>query len=111
MKGKALVIQAWDDIKAIKRLWLSVVILWSAMIPRLVWRGAGYHRGVKRAKQKANKENKRSLEEGLGLFIPHLELRVECLQLYCKDGVHLSDTGLDIFLADLWQGLLAALGV
>lgn len=78
-----------------------ILVIWSAMIPRLVWRGASYHQGVERAKQKANKEIKRSLEGGLGLFLPPLELWADHPELYKKNGVHLSDSGLDIFLADL----------
>lgn len=110
LKGKAVVIQARDDIKSIKRHWPEVVILWSAMVPWLVWRRPGYHRGIERARQKANKEFKRSLEEGLRLFVPHPELHVDFPELYQTDRVHLSDKGLDIFLDDLWQWLLVALG-
>lgn len=39
MNGKVLVIQAHDDIRAIQRHWPGVLVLWSAIIPWLVWWG------------------------------------------------------------------------
>lgn len=74
LKGKALVIQARDDIKTIMRKYLGVAILWPAIVPWLVWRRGVYHRIIERARQKANKELKRHLEEGLGLFVLHAEI-------------------------------------
>lgn len=73
--------------------------------------GGGNHRGVERARQKAKKELRKILEQGLGVFIPHPEIRVDRPELYRKDGVHLSEAGLKIFLFNLWQGLIFALAV
>lgn len=43
MKGKSR-----DDMKAIKSRWPEVILLWSVTVPRLVWRGASYRRGVEK---------------------------------------------------------------
>lgn len=34
--------------KAIKSRWPEVILLWSVTVPRLVWRGASYRRGVEK---------------------------------------------------------------
>lgn len=78
--------------------------------PQVSLEGGSYHKTVEWARKKANKELKRSLEEGLGLFVLHPELHADRPELYRKDEGHLSDQGLDIFLDDLQRGLLAALG-
>lgn len=41
MKGKTLVIQAHEDLHWIKKQWPVVLIIWSAMLPKMVWRGEG----------------------------------------------------------------------
>lgn len=38
----------------------------------------------------------------------HLNTRADLLDLYWKDGVHLSDKGNGVFLVDLRQGVLLA---
>lgn len=48
-----------------------------------------------------------ALEQGLGFCVP--DIHVNRTELYQKDGVHLSEEGLDIFLGDLQQGLQKAL--
>lgn len=77
------------------------------MTPCLVWRGTGCHRRVGRARQMANKE----IHKSLGLFVSHSELWADTPELFRGDGVLLSDNGSAIFLSDLQQGLLFALGI
>lgn len=110
MKGKALVIQAVHDLHYIQAEWPGVLIVWSAMLPRLVWRGEGDPRCLDLARRKANRELKKALQAGLGVFLPHPGIQVTSRDLYRDDGVHLSDKGNDLFLQDLRQGLLTAIG-
>lgn len=77
----------------------------------LVWQGAGHHQGVEHAQQKTNKEIKGSLQGGLGIFLAHPELQADSASLYRKDGIHLLDSGLDIVIEDIQQGLLAAMSL
>lgn len=53
------------------------------------------------ARKRANREIRIVLEHAWDIYLPHPAIRAERDQLYRADGVHLSDVGLDIFLADL----------
>ncbi|XP_060111014.1 uncharacterized protein LOC132583378 [Heteronotia binoei] len=66
LKGKALVWQARDDFQCIRERWPETIIVWSAMLPRQVWRYALDPAAIERARYKANKEIKKLLERGLG---------------------------------------------
>lgn len=97
VKGKALVIQAKDDFQEISRRWPGTLIVWSAIIPRHTWRATLSVGQADRAWRNANRELRKALVSELGQYISHPELRAEELRLYCDDGVHLSEEGLDIF--------------
>lgn len=103
--GKALVIQAWQDLQRIMQAWPGIHILWSAIVPWWVWRGVADPKAMDRALKKANREIRKSLREGMDGFIPHPGLQADLPDLYRQDGVHLSDLGNNIFLQDLQQGL------
>ncbi|XP_054837616.1 uncharacterized protein LOC129331223 [Eublepharis macularius] len=109
MKGVALSCQAQDDFREIMRRWPGVLIFWSAMLLRRVWREALDHRAVERARRMANRALFRAMTRGLGIYLPHPQIRAESADLYRGDGVHLSTSGNAIFLNDLRQGLRLAL--
>ncbi|XP_054836942.1 uncharacterized protein LOC129330780 isoform X2 [Eublepharis macularius] len=109
VKGKALTLQAQADLKFIGQRWPGVLIMWSAILPRRVWREALDHEGVERARRKANKAMFKALGAGLGVYLPHPQIRDTYADLYRGDGVHLSFKGNEIFLNDLRQGLWLAL--
>ena len=67
---------------------------------------------VNKASRRVNKEICRGVSKcGLGSVIDHHRIQVSSLEHFRKDGVHLSDAGLDIFLEDIRGGLLVELGV
>ncbi|XP_060108061.1 keratin, type II cytoskeletal 7-like [Heteronotia binoei] len=107
LKGKALSLQAMEDLRS---RWPEVLILWSAILPRRVWRAAWDPVGIDRARRKANRAIKKALCGGLGIYLPHPAIRVEMADLYLQDGVHLSMKGNGAFLNDLRLGLRLALG-
>lgn len=109
LKRKALVIQARLDLQKIREAWPDVRILWSAIVPRRVWRDVTDPGAMDRALKKVNREIRKSLREGVDGFIPHPCLKANLPNLYRQDGVHLSELGNDIFLQDLRQGLLEIL--
>ncbi|XP_054830943.1 uncharacterized protein LOC129326671 [Eublepharis macularius] len=110
LHGRALSLQAKWDLREILRRWPDVLIMWSAMLPRRVWREARDRRAIERARMKANRAIQKALGDGLGVYLPHPRIRAEVAGLYRKDGVHLSEAGNQIFLNDLRQGLRLALG-
>ncbi|XP_054838220.1 uncharacterized protein LOC129336467 [Eublepharis macularius] len=109
VKGKALTMQAQADLKFIAKQWPGVLIIWSAILPRRIWREALDHDAVERARRKANKAMFKALCAGLGIYLPHPRIRDTYANLYRGDGIHLSVQGNEIFLTDLRQGLLLSL--
>ncbi|XP_054850226.1 uncharacterized protein LOC129339666 [Eublepharis macularius] len=109
VQGKALSLQATVDLREISRRWPGVLIFWSEMLQRRVWREASDPRAIEGARRKANRAMKKPLGEGLGIYLPHPRIKAEFAHLYRDDGVHLSPEGNEIFLDDLRQGLRLAL--
>lgn len=110
MKGKALVIQARNDLAEIAARWPGVSVIFSALLPRKVWRGQGNLRCLDKARRKVNREMRKAMVGGLGTFLPHPDIRVELDHLYRPDGVHMSAARNDVFLGDLRLGLSGLLG-
>lgn len=111
VKGKALVLQALENIEFIRGKWPGVFIVWSAMIPRRLWRGSWYPCALDRARRKANRELRKSLEGSFGLYVPHPGFHVDFTHLYSDDGINLSEAGNKLFLEDLQQGLHSAISL
>ncbi|XP_054830429.1 uncharacterized protein LOC129343873 [Eublepharis macularius] len=109
VKGKALSLQAQADLRLIGKRWPGVLIIWSDILPRRVWREALDAKAIEGARYKANKALHKALEKGLGVYLPHPGIRAALPDLYRGDGVHLSFKGNNIFLDDLRRGLLEAL--
>ncbi|XP_054826926.1 uncharacterized protein LOC129336105 isoform X1 [Eublepharis macularius] len=109
MQGRALSLQVKQDLQFILRRWPGVLIIWSAMLPRRVWREALHRPAIERARMKANRAIQKALGEGLGIYLPHPRIRATFADLYRGDGVHLSASGNEVFLDDLRQGLRLAL--
>lgn len=109
VKGKALTLQALEDFRVIHQRWPGVHIVWSAMLPRRVWREALDAKAIERARKKANWEVGRTLLGGPGSYVSHPEIQAADGSLYRGDGVHLSEKGNQLFLESLRQGLLKVL--
>lgn len=58
---------------------------------------------IEKACMTDSREIKLDLEGRLRCYVPHPMLRADREELYCGNGVHLSKTGVDIFLLDLQQ--------
>ena len=81
--------------------------MWSAIVPRLLWRASCALRLIDKARKGVNKEVGRAIRQDLVPVISHLNIRVSMPELYRPDRVHLFDRGLDVFLEDLQGGLRA----
>ncbi|XP_061485695.1 uncharacterized protein LOC133386091 [Rhineura floridana] len=105
IQGKALLIQACSDMQLIRQRWPGVRLIWSDILPRREWRGVWDPRAIDRARKMVNRRICLALLLHGGLTIPHSCIRHRQVELYRADGIHLSDTGNDIFLGDLQGGL------
>lgn len=84
-------------------------MFFSAVLPRKVWCGHRDPSCLDKARVKVNREMRKAMVGGLGLFLPHLDIRVEFGHLICLDEIHVSDEGNDVFLKELCLGLCAVL--
>lgn len=110
IKGKALIIQARDELVELKARWPGAYIIFSAVLPHRVWWGQGDPRCLGKVCYQVNREMKKALIRSLGQFLPHPDIRVEFAQLNRLDVIHMPEEGNDMFLKDLRLGLCAALG-
>lgn len=104
MKVKELVIQTRKDLSVIKGRWMSIHILFSALLTHRVWHGDSDPLCLDRTCQKVNWELQKALLTGLGHFLLNSEMQEDMPHLYHLDGIHMSVEGNDLLLRDLKQG-------
>ncbi|KAJ7319852.1 hypothetical protein JRQ81_019363, partial [Phrynocephalus forsythii] len=107
--GKALILKVMDDLRAYKAQNPSTKIIWSAIVPRLYWGPSHHPKKMHKARKGVNREVARVVSSELGSVIWHPEITARRPELFRPDGVHLSDIGLELFLDDFREGLLAKL--
>lgn len=96
------------------RLWSSypgIVIVWSDMVARRVWRHARSAAGINRARAKANKVIGRFVQRNGGVVVRHRELEKVDTDLLRDDGEHLNVYGMDIWNLNIKEGIESALRV
>lgn len=87
----------------------EVVIVWSEIIPRLVWHGAHDFMAVERARRTVNSRISRFVHVRSGVAIRHSLLEGDNGGLMSPDRVHLNDVG--IFSTGLQEGIEQALAL
>ena len=106
-KGKSLILDIIHDLQTLKDRFPSLRILWSNVIPWLVWRPDCERSQIDHSRQGVNWEIGRAVRSGLDAVIQHPDITIHQLKTFRVDGVHMSDLGMDIFLRDLQGGLQA----
>ncbi|XP_075704639.1 uncharacterized protein LOC142710253 isoform X1 [Rhinoderma darwinii] len=86
----------------------NVILVWSEIFPRVIWRGARNAAAVERSRRLLNIRVSRLVRSRGGVVVRHRRLEGDNQSLL-SDGVHLNDSGLDIFLAGLQEGVQRAL--
>lgn len=87
----------------------ELVLVWSEIIPRVVWRGARDLGAVEGARRTINARMARFVRHKGGVVVRHRELEGDNSRLMRPDGAHLRDNGLEIFLAGIRNGIEQAL--
>ncbi|OCT60520.1 hypothetical protein XELAEV_18046547mg [Xenopus laevis] len=95
MSQRDLVRQVKIDIDKNRSLFVGVGILLSEMVPRLVWRWARDCSAMERSRVKFNKLLSVFVRRSGGVVIWHKELESVLPGYYRRDGVHLSEVGMD----------------
>lgn len=75
----------------------DILVVWSDMVARRVWRGARSVERVNWAQGWVNKEVGRFVKRNGGLVVRHRDLKVPSADLLADDGVHLYKIGIDVF--------------
>ncbi|XP_041427048.1 uncharacterized protein LOC108697507 [Xenopus laevis] len=98
-----------SDVGRFNAFFSDMVLVWSEIVPRLCWRGARDPGAIERARRLLNSRISRFVRDRGGIVVRHRLLEGIDQGLMLRDGVHLNDIGLDIFLAGLQDGIGAAL--
>lgn len=97
------------DLERIPGFFQNVILVWSEMVPRVVWQGARDGEAVDRARRNINARMARFVRLRGGVVVRHRDLEGDNRLLMEDDGVHLNGRGLDFFLAGLLRGIEQAL--
>lgn len=97
------------DIDRIMGYFQEIILVWSEIVPRVVWQGARDASAVERARRTVNARMARFIRSRGGVVVRHRQLEGDNRRLMLRDGVHLNDIGLDIFLSGLQDGVEQAL--
>ena len=97
-------LMAMDAVRQIQSL-THAKIIWSQILPRLVYRNEINHVKLNKARRRFNTELSRFCMNEGGAYIRHPQI-VEKSYLF-RDHVHLSDIGNDMFLCNIKHGLNA----
>ncbi|OCU00039.1 hypothetical protein XELAEV_18005821mg [Xenopus laevis] len=109
MSQRDLVRTMKQDVDKLRSFFQGVVIVWSEMVGRLVWRWARDREAMERSRQKLNKLLSAFIRHSGGIVVRHKVLESCMPGHYCRDGVHLSAVGTDIFNLGLADGIGRAL--
>lgn len=87
----------------------DIVLVWSEIIPRQIWRGARNPASIERARRLLNMRVSRHVRMNGGVVIRHRQLEGDNRELLLDDGIHLNPIGLDIMLSGLQDAIERAL--
>ncbi|CAJ0919313.1 unnamed protein product [Ranitomeya imitator] len=103
------------DIKFdVLRLWAmfpKVLVVWSDIVPRKIWRGARSPEGVNRARIKVNKAVSRFMARNGAVVVRHINLESGTGGYWRLEGVHLNAVGTDMWCLAIQEGIETALKV
>lgn len=94
------------------RLWATypgIILVWSDIVARRVWRHARSVSGLNRARAKLNRAIGRFIARNGGVVVRHKELEELDSSLLWMDGVHLNGIGFDMWSLNIREGVEKAI--
>lgn len=94
------------------RLWSTypgIILVWSDIVARRVWRHARSSHGLNRARAKLNRAVGRFVARNGGLVIRHKDLEIVDGSLLLTDGTHLNEIGTDMWTLSIREGMEKAI--
>ncbi|XP_053162519.1 uncharacterized protein LOC128349727 isoform X2 [Hemicordylus capensis] len=104
--GLSLVQQVSSNFSTLEGLLLGLCIVWVSWLQRKVWRGVQCVRGIERERRKASAAIGRLVVADGGVVLGQPGISAHFPQLFRPDGVHLSEAGCDLYLQNIWMGLV-----
>ncbi|MES9883958.1 MAG: SGNH/GDSL hydrolase family protein [Sedimenticola sp.] len=106
-KGCPLIHDMRRDLHAVQAMFPETKIIFSALLPRLVWLRTDIPVDKIETKRKQiNRTVRRFVTNILhGSFVSHPDITADCPGMYHTDGVHLSDIGNDLFMLNIKEAL------
>ncbi|XP_041444407.1 serine/arginine repetitive matrix protein 2-like isoform X3 [Xenopus laevis] len=104
-----LVIMMKQDVDRIRSLFPGIILVWSEITPRLVWRFARDIQAIERSRGKVNKLLSIFIRKSGGIVVRHRGLEDKTKGCFSTDGVHLSDIGMALFTFAIAEGIERAL--
>ncbi|XP_069601439.1 uncharacterized protein [Ranitomeya imitator] len=98
-----------SDMDKFPSFFQSMRLVWSEVIPRLVWRGARELNAMERSRRTLNQRISRFVRFKNGVVVRHHRLEGDNSGFLLPDGVHLNEAGLDIFLDGIREGVVQAM--
>ncbi|KAM4013529.1 uncharacterized protein ACNLHF_003612 [Anomaloglossus baeobatrachus] len=98
-----------SDLDKLHAFFPELVIVWSEVVSRVVWRRAQGAAALERSRRTLNSRISRFVRFKAGIVVRHRQLEGDNSPLMITDGVHLNEIGLDIFLSGLQDGIEQAL--
>lgn len=99
------------DIERLPTLFQGVTLVWSEIIPRMVWRLGSDPAGMERARRSINARVSRFIRAQNGVVVRHRQLEGVNDRYMAPDGVHLNGDGIEVFLAGIREGVRMALSI
>ncbi|XP_040278588.1 uncharacterized protein LOC120999931 isoform X1 [Bufo bufo] len=98
-----------SDIERFSSFFSEMVLVWSEIIPRVVWHGARDAEAAEKCRRTVNSRMSRFVRSRGGIVVRHRQLEGDNRSLMRPDGVHLTEIGLDIFISGLQDGIEQAM--
>ncbi|XP_075718871.1 uncharacterized protein LOC142759946 [Rhinoderma darwinii] len=98
-----------SDFERFAAFFPDLVVVWSEIVPRVLWKGARNKASLERTRRLLNVRVSRHVRGKWDVVIRHRQLEGDNRGLMLQDGVHLNDIGLDIFLSGLQDAIDRAL--
>ncbi|XP_053103077.1 uncharacterized protein LOC128323632 [Hemicordylus capensis] len=108
--GLAIFQQALSDLAVLRRWMPGVYVIWINWLQRRVWRGARSGLSLEEARRKISAAIGRLVIAAGGSVVWQLALAARFPELFCPNGVHLSEKGCDLYLHNIREALAESLG-
>ncbi|XP_053258198.1 uncharacterized protein LOC128420587 isoform X2 [Podarcis raffonei] len=103
--GKDLAVSMMKDFDKLAALFPGLTLIWSEMLVRRHWQDFSRPRGINKTRRTINRRVAEKAQLLNGRVIRHPNITYKQEDLFHNDGVHLSDLGNDVWLADLIKGI------